>query len=174
MRLVLFVAFLSLPVVQALPAEVHGDEVCQAAFGVGACYTAMSGAANARLYYTQEILDACDPMTSTSCTYRPTARIALDTTVPGEWVLRATTYATYYPGTRVISGSQKALECAVTSADVPCAAAELSRDVVGSGFSSAQWHGEWRLYLVDPVGDEHLQQSWTATGWLAQYCGCPG
>lgn len=167
--LLILLTISAVPIAGALPLDVHGAEVCDATGGANACWLAMSAGATASLSYTQETL-GCE---GSSCTYRPTARLALDTMVPGEWVLRATTYATHYPSNNYLSGSSRELECRVTSADVPCADAELSRDVVGNPFNSARWHGEWRLYLVDATGAEHLQARWSGTGWLAQYCDCP-
>lgn len=161
---------LALPVAGALPLDVHGAEVCETGGGANACSTAMSGGARATLDYTQETL-GCEGNT---CYYRPTARLSLDPTVPGEWILRATTHATHYPTNAYLGGSAKELECRVSSSDSSCADAELSRDVTGNPFNSAMWHGEWRLYLLDELGEEHLQATWSGSDWLAQYCSCPG
>ncbi|HUR69165.1 MAG TPA: hypothetical protein VM370_07950 [Candidatus Thermoplasmatota archaeon] len=165
------------------PGALHPDALCarshaaieERVSGVGwaeFCRAQMQLGSEVFLSYTQTVVSCTSD--GHSCTYSPTFHADLTTLGIGTWVLRATTRELNYVTHAPLAGTTRSVACVVSDGVAACGATAVNANVVGSNFQSARWDGSWSLWLVDPLGDEHQMSSGASSGYLAQYCSCPG
>lgn len=168
---------LALPAPGAHPAQACSDADAQldgafASSWYESCAGQTDGGSTVAISYTQTLVSCTSDLRS--CTYLPHFHVDLSTLGAGDWIARASSHETKYPGNAMISGSQRSVECRVLNGANSCDATVDNRQVVGDNFNSARWVGSWSLFFVDAQGAEHLMSTGGGNGWLAQYCNCEG
>lgn len=157
----------------------NGAYVCQDVATVwrgieGTCKWTMA-LGGGEVHYTQIEL-SCWPTGSggESCEYAPTFHASAASSMPGHWILRASSQIRNWGpgGHTVVPGSARTIQCEFdTSAGQTgrCAAQVENLKLVAGNFNSYRWEGQWTLTYVDATGARHLQSYGAADGWLAQY-----